>query len=215
MKILIAEDESMSRRLLESALIKWGYEVVVTCDGGQAWDVLQASDAPQLAILDWMMPELDGREICQRVRANPETASIYIILLTANGEKGDIVAGLASGANDYVTKPFDREELQARVEVGARMIELQQSLKNRVQELQDALAQVKQLQGILPICSYCKHVRDDQNYWQQVESYISDHSDVQFSHSVCPDCFARVVQPQLDKFKSKVSAGEESPAISY
>lgn len=203
MRILIAEDEPISRRLLESSLIKWGHEVVVTTDGAQAWNVLQAPDAPNLAILDWMMPEVEGREICQRVRATSATSSVYIILLTGKGEKGDVVSGLAAGADDYVTKPFDREELHARVEVGVRVIELQQSLRKKVQELEDALTQVKQLQGILPICSYCKQVRDDQNYWQQVESYISDHSEAQFSHSICPDCYAREVQPQLDKMKFK------------
>lgn len=145
MRILIAEDESMSRRLLESSLAKWGYEVVVTCDGAQAWNQMQASDAPQLAILDWMMPGHDGQEICQRARANPATSSIYIILLTAKGEKGDIVAGLAAGANDYVTKPFDHEELQARVKIGARMIDLQQSLVKRVHQLEQAQARLRTL----------------------------------------------------------------------
>lgn len=203
MKILIAEDEPVSRRLLESSLATWGYDVVSTTDGAQAWGALQAPDAPQLAILDWIMPEVDGQEICRRVRAAPATASIYIILLTGKGEKSDVVSGLAAGANDYVTKPFDRAELRARVEVGARMIELQESLRDKVQELQHALVQVKQLQGILPICSYCKHVRDDQNYWQRVESYITEHSEAQFSHGVCPDCYAKVVQPQLDEMKQR------------
>ncbi len=197
MRILIAEDEPMSRRLLETTLTKWGYDVVVTCDGTTAWATLQQADAPQLAILDWMMPGLDGPQICRQARATPATTSMYIILLTAKGGRGDLVAGLAAGANDFVTKPFDREELQARVQVGGRMVELQRSLAARVTELQAALAQVKQLQGILPICAHCKKIRDDQNYWQKVEHYVSEHSEARFSHSICPDCYASIVQPEL------------------
>jgi DNA-binding response OmpR family regulator len=200
-KVLIAEDDMVSRRLLEATLVKWGYEVVVTCDGTAAWDVLQSVDAPPLAILDWMMPGMDGTEVCRRVRHVPSPTPPYLILLTAKGRREDIVKGLRSGADDYVTKPFDREELRARVQVGLRIVELQQSLADRVKALEEALARVKQLQGLLPICSYCKKIRDDQNYWQQVESYISEHSEAQFSHSICPDCYERLVKPELDQLR--------------
>jgi sigma-B regulation protein RsbU (phosphoserine phosphatase) len=196
-KVLIAEDERISCRLLESTLAGWGYEVVVTRTGLEAWEVLQQEDAPRLAILDWMMPGIDGLEVCRRVRRADGAVPTYIILLTAKGSKANIVEGLVNGANDYVTKPFDRDELRARVHVGVEMIELQERLAERVAELEAALAHVKLLQGILPICSYCKHVRDDQNYWQTVEGYISDHSEARFSHSICPDCYESVVKPQL------------------
>ncbi len=202
MRILIAEDDMVSRRVLEVTLQKWGHEVVVTCDGAEAWTALQREDAPSLAILDWMMPGMDGVELCRQARQRGGSlASLYIILLTAKGTKEDIVSGLDAGADDYLTKPFDRDELRARVRVGARVLELQSSLTNRLQELEDALSQVNQLQGILPICSYCKSVRDDQNYWQRVESYISDHSEARFSHSICPDCYETTVKPQLEKRK--------------
>ena len=201
MKILIAEDDMVSRRLLEATLIKWGYEVVVTCDGAEAWEVLQRADAPLLAILDWMMPGMDGIELCRKVRRALMPTPPYLILLTAKGRREDVVTGLRSGANDYVTKPFDREELRARVQVGMRIVELQQSLADRVKALEEALARVKQLQGLLPICSYCKKIRDDQNYWQQVENYISEHSEAQFSHSICPDCYERRVKPELDQLR--------------
>jgi len=200
-KILIAEDDMVSRRLLEATLIKWGYEVVVTCDGAEAWAALQCADAPPLAILDWMMPGMDGIELCRTVRQALMPTPPYLILLTAKGHREDIVTGLRSGANDYVTKPFDREELRARVQVGIRIVELQQSLADRVKALENALARVKQLQGLLPICSYCKKIRDDQNYWQQVENYISEHSEAQFSHSICPDCYERRVKPELDQLR--------------
>jgi sigma-B regulation protein RsbU (phosphoserine phosphatase) len=201
MKILISEDDRVSRRLLESTLSKWGHETVVTCDGNEAWAALQEKDPPKLAILDWMMPKMDGLEVCRRIRQSQSTVPTYILLLTAKDRKADIVEGLIAGANDYVTKPFDRGELQARVQVGAMVVGLQQSLADRVIEVEEALEHVKLLQGILPICSYCRHVRDSQNYWQSVECYISEHSEAQFSHSICPDCYEEVVKPQMEELR--------------
>jgi len=202
MKILIAEDDPVSRRLLEATLIKFGYEVILAADGAQAWAVLQRQDSPSLAILDWMMPEIDGVEVCRRVRNLPTATPPYLMLLTAKGEKRDLVVGLDSGANDYLTKPFDRSELLARIQVGTHVLELQKALVVRVRELEGALSQVKQLQGLLPICSYCKKIRDEQNYWQRVESYLSEHAEVEFSHGICPDCYTTVVQPQLDEMSA-------------
>jgi len=197
MKILIAEDDAVSRRVLEATLKRWGYEVAVAHDGGRAWDMLERDPGLSLAILDWMMPGMDGVEVCERARKAPATRSIYIILLTARGRPEDVVAGLQAGANDYVTKPFDQEELRARVQVGVRVAELQRQLAERVRELEGALSQVKQLSGLLPICSYCKKVRDDKNYWQQVEAYVGDHSEARFSHSICPDCYETIVKKEL------------------
>lgn len=181
MRILIAEDDPVSRRLLAATLDKFGYRVVVAANGTEAWAALQREDAPHLAIFDWMMPELDGVELCRRVRALPTATPPYLILLTAKSDKEDVVVGLDAGANDYLTKPFDRAELRARVQVGAHVLELQRTLAERVRELETALSQVKQLQGLLPICSYCKKIRDEENYWQRVESYLSEHARVVFS----------------------------------
>ena len=128
MKILIAEDDVVSRRLLENALTQWGFEVTAVADGLSAWEVFQGEDAPRIAIMDWMLPEIDGVEVCRRVRAAETSSSIYILLLTSRSEKQDIVNGLGAGANDYIVKPFDQDELRARVEVGRRVIELQNSL---------------------------------------------------------------------------------------
>src|SRR6185437_14170225 len=197
MDILIAEDDQISRRMLEVTLGKWGHRVLVADDGLTAYETLNRDEAPRLAILDWMMPYMDGLTICRRLRENPAKRSTYLILLTARGEKKDIVAGLDSGADDYITKPFDRDELQARVNVGLRMAALQQSLAERVADLEEALRRVKQLQGLLPICCYCKCIRNDDNYWQRVEEYIGEHSDAQFSHGICPKCFDTVVKEQL------------------
>ncbi|MEK6287336.1 MAG: response regulator [Acidobacteriota bacterium] len=145
---------------------------------------------------------LDGAEVCRRARAVETTMPAYVIMLTAKSEKQDVVAGLCAGADDYITKPFNRLELHARIKVGIRIAELQKTAADRVVELELALSRVKQLQGLLPICSYCKKVRDDQNYWQQVDSYITKHSEVEFSHGICPDCYVRLVEPQMKKLKA-------------
>jgi DNA-binding response OmpR family regulator len=197
MRILIADDEPVSRRLLQLTLTKWGYEVILASDGNEAWQILQDQEAPPLAILDWIMPGLDGVEVCRRVRQTSTRLPVYLILLTSKTDREDVVAGLQAGANDYLTKPFDGPELQARIQVGARVVQLQTELARRVKELEEALAQVKQLEGYLPICSYCKKIRDDKDYWQQIEGYIEARSEALFTHSVCPDCYQKYIEPEL------------------
>lgn len=144
MKVLIAEDDAISRRLLEATLLKWGYQVELAQDGEEAFAALQQRDAPQLAILDWMMPGIDGVEVCRRIRRQTTETPTYIILLTAKGNKEDVVAGLESGADDYLTKPFERLELKARIEVGKRVVDLQKKLAERVRELDQTLTELKQ-----------------------------------------------------------------------
>ncbi|MDD5558294.1 response regulator transcription factor [Candidatus Methylomirabilis sp.] len=207
MRILIAEDSLVSRRLLEATLKRWGHEVITTSDGSEAWQVLEASEAPPLAILDWVMPKMDGPELCRRIRQTQEISSMYVILLTAKGIREDIVAGLDAGADDYLIKPFDPEELRARVDVGRRIVELQRSLADRVNELEEALSQVRSLRGLLPICAYCKKIRDDKSYWQEVEGYISRHSEAQFSHHICPSCYEKCVKPELERIESWQETG--------
>jgi DNA-binding response OmpR family regulator len=205
-RILIAEDDVVSRHLLEATLTKWGYEVISTTDGIQAFDALSQPDAPSLAVLDWMMPGMDGAEVCHRARSLGADRLLYIILLTAKGRKEDIVQGLTAGADDYIIKPFDRSELKARINVGERILRLQAELAARVKELELALANVKLLQGLLPICCYCKRIRNDQNYWQQVDTYISDHSEAQFTHGICPECRDKIVKPELERLKVNEAA---------
>jgi CheY-like chemotaxis protein len=153
---------------------------------------------PTLAILDWMMPFMDGPDICRRVRAELPDANMYLLLVTAREGRSDVIAGLDAGADDYIIKPFDPEELRARVAVGTRVLGLQHKLGERVTELEAALSNVKQLRGLLPICSYCKRIRGDNQYWQQVEGYIAAHSDAQFSHGICPTCYA-AVSAEIDR----------------
>jgi phosphoserine phosphatase RsbU/P len=188
--VLIAEDEAVSRRRLEAALLKWGFSVLVARDGDEAWRLFE-SETPPLVILDWMMPGLDGAELCRRIRGSERGASTHVILLSTRAERRHLVEALDAGADDYLTKPFDRPELRARLRVGERVIGLHRDLRRQVAELEAALSQVKQLRGLLPICSYCKKVRDDKDYWHQLDSYVTAHTDAQFSHGVCPDCLSR------------------------
>jgi sigma-B regulation protein RsbU (phosphoserine phosphatase) len=159
--------------------------------------VLEGADPPKLAILDWMMPGMDGVAVCKKLRSESTVRPTYIIMLTAKTSKESLVAGLDGGADDYIGKPFDREELRARLQVGRRIVDLQGKLAERVLELEQALSQVQQLQGLLPICCYCKKIRDDSNYWQQVEGYIASHTGARFSHGICPDCWTKEVLPQI------------------
>jgi sigma-B regulation protein RsbU (phosphoserine phosphatase) len=197
-RALVADDDRVTAEILSRTLKRWEFDVTVARAGGEAWDYLRSATSPTLAILDWMMPELDGPEVCRRVRRELPLANMYLVLLTARESPGDLVAGLDAGADDYITKPFDAEELRARVQVGVRVLNLQERLAERVTELQAALVNVKQLRGLLPICSYCKRIRGDDQYWQQLEGYIAEHSDAQFSHGICPTCYA-AVSAELDK----------------
>jgi DNA-binding response OmpR family regulator len=190
-EILIADDSATTRHLLESHLAEWGYHVRSTENGAEAWEQLQQASAPRLAILDWMMPELSGLEVCQRVRAQSNQPYTYIILLTGNTTSEDLAAGFAAGADDYIFKPFDETVLRARINAGERILRLEQSLAHKICELESALAQVKQLKELLPICMFCKKIRDDHDYWQQIEVYLHQHIGTDFSHGICPDCFAR------------------------
>jgi DNA-binding response OmpR family regulator len=203
MRVLIADDEATSRHLIQATLGGWGFEVVVAVDGCEALRVLQESSGPEIAMLDWVMPGIDGLDLCRRIRATMPNAATYIILVTARGGLENVVRGLEAGADDYITKPFDPRELRARLHVGVRVVQLQRALVERFQELENALKGVKQLQGLLPICSYCKKIRNDRNYWEQVDAYIASHSEAQFSHGVCPDCYDIHLRPQLARLPNR------------
>lgn len=212
MKILIAEDDLTSQLMIKSIVARAGYDPIVTGDGLSAWEILSKPDAPKIAVLDWMMPGMDGTEVCRKVRELKSDGPAYLILLTSRDDKKDIVNGLKAGANDYIVKPYDAEELQMRIGVGRKVVELQSLLAGRIAELQTALAEIKTLHGILPICMYCKKIRDDKQYWQQVEQYVTNHSEAEFSHSICPDCYKKHVQPELDKIKKKPSSTATRPS---
>ena len=197
MRVVIADDDDVTRLALNGMLRRRGHEVVEAADGEEAWRALQAEDHPRLAILDWVMPALDGVEVCRRVRAVPDLRGVYLILLTCHEGRDHVVEGLRAGANDYVTKPFDPGELEARINVAVQVLKLQEELAQRIRDLEHALAQVHRLRGLLPICTYCKRIRDDQAYWHSLEAYLGEHSGTKFTHGVCPDCWESRVIPEL------------------
>ncbi len=191
MKILIAEDDITSRFILRGILVKWGHDILIAQDGMEALNRLQASDRPQVAILDWEMPGMDGLEVCRQIKKMELPVPIYTIVLTGRASKEEIVQGLDAGADDYITKPFDTNELKARIRAAERMVRVQETLARKVEDLKEALGHVKLLQGIIPICMHCHKIRNDNQAWDQLEAYISDHSDAQFSHSICPECMKK------------------------
>jgi len=207
--VLVADDEPVSRTVVSAMLKKAGYPVILASDGEQAWQKLDAADSPSLALLDWEMPGLQGPEVVERIRNRASQAPTYVILLTSRDSSADIVRGLRAGADDYVTKPANEDELIARVNVGARVVQLQIALADRVRSLEEALANVKALQTLLPMCAYCKSIRNDQNYWEKVETYFSQHSNVSFTHSYCPNCYERFVRPELEALEDARAAKDK------
>ena len=198
-KVLVVDDDPVTLEMTTGLLREWGYEIVTATDGAAAWKILQRSDAPSIMIADWQMPGMEGDELCRKARKDQDKKPLYILLVTAqNTSRGDKVSGLSAGADDYLTKPWDPSEVRARLQVGERVLKLQMELRHRVQELEQALAQVKQLRGLLPICAHCKRIRDDKNYWHSVESYIGDHSSAEFTHGICPSC----LEEQLKEIKA-------------
>ena len=191
MKILIAEDDIVSRLMLESIIKKWSFEVISVDNGLKAWEILNQAEVPPIALLDWEMPGIDGLELCKKIKFLDRKNPTYVILLTGRNSKKDVVIGLQAGADDYITKPFDNNELLARINVAGRLVETQCTLNKKVKELEEALEHVKTLQGIIPICMHCHSIRNDHSAWDRLEAYIEENSDAQFSHSICPTCIAK------------------------
>ncbi len=183
MRVLAVEDDPVSRRILTVVLERLGHEVLGANNGREGWDrfVTEPVDA---VITDWMMPEMDGLELTRRIRAHGKDRYTYVLLLTALTGRDRYLDGMMAGADDFVSKPVDREELHARLRVAERILGLQR--------------EVRQLEGLLPICSYCKKIRDESEQWSQVEEYVSRRTEAQFSHGVCPDCYDQVLKPQLE-----------------
>jgi len=197
--VLVVDDLDPNRKLLKVLLAAEGYPVLEASNGDDALEILRSTPGPLVGLIDWEMPGLSGIEVCSRVKEEKEKLPPrFLILLTVRDAREDILKGLKSGVNDYVTKPFDQSELLARIAIAMEVVTLQRDLALRVRELEHAMAEIKQLGGLLPICSYCKKIRDDQNYWHQLERYIATRTDAKFSHGICPDCFETVVKKELD-----------------
>ena len=175
MKILIAEDDPVSLKILQFTLEHYGHEVVAANHGREAWEKFDA-DPVRVIVSDWMMPGMDGLELCGRVRERPKTDYTYIILLTAiHTGRDNLRKAMEAGVDDFLTKPLDRESIMMRLRVASRILEFTN--------------QIRTLKQLIPICMYCKKVRDDGDYWQQVETYIHECTGSNFSHGICPDCF--------------------------
>lgn len=197
MEILVADDDRATRGILGEMLKKLGHTPVFASDGEQAAEKIRNTNV-RIAILDWIMPKLDGLSVCKLARSEDIERYVYIIFVTVRDNKVDLLRAFEAGADDYITKPYDEAELTARVRGAVRVIQLQEKLKEKISELEKALEEINTLQGLIPICSYCKRVRSDKDYWEQVESYISRHSPFRFTHGICPDCLKKL-EAQLDK----------------
>jgi phosphoserine phosphatase RsbU/P len=221
-KILVVDDILKNIQVLGSVLGQEGYAVSYATNGAKALE-MATSELFDLILLDVMMPEMNGYEVCRRLKQIPATVDIPILFLTAKSEQSDIVRGLQEGAVDYLTKPFNTAELLARVKTHmalqkskadllqskAELEEKNQDLERLLIENQKALSEIKTLRGILPICSSCKKIRDDEGYWRHLESYIQAHSLAKFSHSLCMDC-AKKLYPDFVP-PSKGPSGNKAP----
>ena len=176
-KVLVAEDDPVSARILCALLERLGYTATVARTGSEAWAIFDA-EPMRIVISDWTMPGLNGLQLCEKMRARASTAYTYFILLTANSTSSDNYA-LASdaGVDDFLTKPLDRDALQMRLRVADRILRF--------------TAEIRQLKELIPICVYCRKVRDEGDYWERVETYIQKETGSRFSHGACPDCCER------------------------
>lgn len=186
MKVLIVEDDPVARVYIEASLAALDLETQTASDGEEALAIIE-SEPIRLVVSDWMMPKMDGLELCRRVRARHDEYVYFILLsqMTASPENED--AAIEAGVDDFLSKPVNPRELKIRLHVARRILEYS--------------ARIQKLESFIPICSYCKKVRDDQNYWQRIESYINERTGSEFSHSVCPDCYQTEIVPQLEALK--------------
>lgn len=174
MKVLIADDDGPARAFLRAALRKLDFDSVIATDGRDAWDQYRSSH-PSLVLADWVMPELSGIDLCRMIRAENRSRYTYIILITALSGKGSYLQGMEAGADDIVTKPFDLEEMAAKLRVARRILGLQTELK--------------QLDGLIPVCAHCRRIRDEREVWSSLEDYVTQLTDLRLSQSVCPTCY--------------------------
>jgi phosphoserine phosphatase RsbU/P len=186
-RILFAEDDAVTRLVVTAQLQKLGYETMVARDGAEALTIFRR-EKPSIVITDWMMPNMDGTDLCREIRKQVDSRYTYVIILTALDRKAGYVEGMKAGADDFVSKPCSMEELNVRLRVAERILTLQ--------------AEARQLEDLLPICPECQRIMTEDGAWQQVESYIMRRTDAHFSHGICPACFEKHIRPQLDRYTS-------------
>lgn len=196
--ILVVDDNNDNLRLLTGLLNEHHYKVRLAPSGKRALATIR-KEAPDLVLLDIMMPEIDGFEVCRQLKEDEQTAGIPIIFISALDETIDKVKAFTLGGVDYITKPFNAEEVLARIKTHLTLRFLQLQLEKKNSELRKALDENKILRGILPICASCKKIRNDDGCWEQIESYIRDHSEAEFSHGICLECAKKLYPEFIDK----------------
>jgi CheY-like chemotaxis protein len=197
MKVLAVEDDASARLILRRSLERLGHDVIEAANGEEGWKAW-AKYKPRVIVSDWEMPRMDGLTLCRRLRGEQGTEYVYFILLTGTGASGkNRRAAAEAGVDDFLTKPIDLAALWMRLRVAERILTY--------------TTQVHQLEQLMPMCSYCKKIRDDKNYWQQIESYINERTGTEISHSVCPDCYQRVVVPELARLKEEAARPHSPP----
>ena len=187
MKMLVADDDAVTREALAGAVRKFGHEPIAAEDGDQAWHLYRQDSDIRVVITDWIMPKSDGLELCRRIRRLREREYTYILLLTIKSGKESYLEGMEAGADDFTTKPFDWDELEARIAVSERILGLQTELSR--------------LETLLPICSYCKNIQDGRTEWVPVEKYVAKQTSSELTHTICPECYDTEVKPQLEVWK--------------
>ena len=192
MNILLVDDDPIALEILKTSLAYSGHQTVEARNGEEAWAVWMREPV-RVIVSDWIMPKMDGIELCRRVRARKTSEYPYFILLTARSDRENYRLAMQRGVDDFLAKPFRCEELLIRLRVAERIL--------------SSMSEVKELKSLLPICSYCKRIRDDQDYWHQIESYIHAQTGADFTHSICPECYQEQIKPYLDQ------ARRPSPAI--
>jgi CheY-like chemotaxis protein len=211
-RVLVAEDDPATRRALVFLLQRHDFDVSVASDGESAFAQLIGPNPPHVALLDWEMPRLDGLHVCRAVRSLPESRYTYIIMVTARDHATDVLKAFAAGVDDFISKPVDGAQLLARLHCGERVLGLEARYAERVAELEHALDEVRQLQRLLPICMYCKKVRDDGDYWQEIEDYLHAQTGADFSHGICPACMEGVIKGGLPSDPVARAARRDEPA---
>ena len=195
MRILVTDDDPDVLFLSSTVLKRSGHEVLEAESGRECLEAMYAHH-PDLVLLDVMLPDMRGVDVCRQIKADPDLAGTFVILLSGVEVSPELQAkGLDSGADGYMVKPFATKELAARVQAMERLKRVEDALREKekeqektISELQEALAEIKTLKGFIPICASCKKIRDDEGYWNQLEAYISQHTDAVFSHGICPEC---------------------------
>jgi len=191
-RLLVVEDHVATRDKLAFLLQRQGYEVMVASDGETAKTMLAESDGPTIALLDWMLPDVTGLDVCRALRDNPTNRFVYFIIITARDSTSDLAEAFEAGADDFIPKPCDPTELLARLRSAERIVELEHRLSARVAQVEEALENVRRLHQLLPICMYCKKIRNDSQYWQEIEYYLHEQAGTDFSHGICPDCLGQL-----------------------